>query len=73
MKAYVVESQPGWYVKSGKDDTSDINEAKTFPDKIRAKTFINHNMSGMESKIIPVEVHEGTARTVTIIEENNHG
>ena len=72
MKAYIIETNPGWYVMSGKDDTTNINKAKTFIDPVRARTFINHNISGLYANILPVEVHEATARTVTIIEEDNH-
>jgi hypothetical protein len=42
---YVIKVEDG-YVKSGKNDTNDINKAKTFDTKQQAKNFADRNLGG---------------------------
>lgn len=44
------------YVKSGKEDTQNIKQAKQFDSEKQAKTFAQTNVAGIPYKII--ELHE---------------
>lgn len=52
---YVIKVENG-YVKSGKEDTQNIKQAKQFDSEKQAKTFAQTNVAGIPYKII--ELHE---------------
>jgi len=69
MTKYIIQTHPGWYVKSGKDDTTNINKAKRFDEKEKAKEFIARHIGAKgTSKILTVNIVSAIPETITIIE-----
>jgi ATP-dependent phosphoenolpyruvate carboxykinase len=70
MFKYVIQTQPGWYVKSGKDDTNNINKAKLFDSIDKANLFIQHMIGGIQTSfILSVEVIEAVPKQIKLIKE----